>query len=264
MCTELWNVIAKLCHLGFYRSKGCVFGQMSFCICVPGVRSPRTVPSKRLLESFCVSSNDSLWKNTINFRFKLKWQRVHPLLLKTARPVSVSFRCASYFIYQSSSFLLLTNQSKISFLLCAIFIMLHLHFLIFSLLFLDTVKQGCTFYTFPLLYASIFSPLHLQTTLLFHYLFSSPSSVSFLFFSICFPLSSPYTPRTVVPAMFPYCLYPYPLPRTPLHLLPFTSFASDLVRQPLSAWLKSSGPTGRAKPWVCFPSERLLFAHSGN
>lgn len=60
------------------------------------------------------------------------------------------------------------------------------------------------------------------------------------------------------------CIYPKPLPRTSLHLPPITPFASYSLRQPLSAWLKSSGPTGRAKPWVCFPSERLLFAHSGN
>lgn len=49
-----------------------------------------------------------------------------------------------------------------------------------------------------------------------------------------------------------------------LHLSAFSSLASDLVRQQLSAWLKSSGPAGRAKLWVCFPSERLLFARSGN
>lgn len=56
----------------------------------------------------------------------------------------------------------------------------------------------------------------------------------------------------------------YPLPHISLRLFPFTPPASDSARQPLSAWVKSSGPTSRAKPWVCFPSERLLFAHSGN
>lgn len=98
-------------------------------------------------------------------------------------------------------------------------------------------------------------PLHQQTALVFHYVPSSFFPVFFLFplhllffifllchccyvsICLCLPLSSP---------------------------LPFTPFASDSARQPLSAWLKSSGPTGRAKPWVCFPSERLLFAHSGN
>lgn len=79
---------------------------------------------------------------------------------------------------------------------------------------------------------------------------------------ICFLLSSQYT--YIVSAMIPHSLSSSILSPTPLHLLPFTPCASDSVRQPLSAWLKSSGPTGGAKPWICFPSERLLFAHSGN
>lgn len=69
-----------------------------------------------------------------------------------------------------------------------------------------------------------------------------------------------------IPSMFPYRLSPpyilYSLPRTAL--LPFTPVASDSLRQPLPAWVKSPGPAGRAKPGACFPSERLLFAHSGN
>lgn len=54
----------------------------------------------------------------------------------------------------------------------------------------------------------------------------------------------------------------YSLPRSAL--LPFTPVASDSLRQPLPAWVKSSGPAGRAKPGACFPSERFLFARSGN
>lgn len=54
MCAELWNVVSKLCHLRCYRLKGNVLKQISFCICLPAVRSLRTEPSKRLLKPFCV------------------------------------------------------------------------------------------------------------------------------------------------------------------------------------------------------------------
>lgn len=67
----------------------------------------------------------------------------------------------------------------------------------------QSAKQGCSFYTFPLLYASIFSPLHHQTTLPFHYLYSSHFLYSFSLLFVFFALSSPYTIRSVSPAMFP-------------------------------------------------------------
>lgn len=122
--------------------------------------------------------------------------------------------------------------------------------------------------------------LHFSLTLCFHLFFSPSPNRTPLPLSRFFPfpcILSPFSPlaflyhlHTLYPVYCNSChvsilsLHPYPFPHAPLHLLPFTPFASDSVRQPLSAWLKSSGPTGRAKPWVCFPSERLLFAHSGN
>lgn len=73
-----------------------------------------------------------------------------------------------------------------------------------------------------------------------------------------FPVSAPL--HVSIRLSPPYILYSLPCSA----LLPFTRFASDSLRQPLPAWVKSSGPAGRAKPGACFPSERLLFAHSGN
>lgn len=96
-----------------------------------------------------------------------------------------------------------------------------------------------------------------QTALLFHHPNSLHFQHHFPFFSILFSFICSLLYSCHVSIL---SIYPNPL----LLLFPFTLFASDSVRQPLSAWLKSSGPAGGAKPWACFPSERLLFAHSGN
>lgn len=96
---------------------------------------------------------------------------------------------------------------------------------------------------------------------------SRPRASSWLYLCIfCVVSQFPVSAPCCIPSMFPYRLSPpyilYSLPRTAP--LPFTPSASDSLRQPLPAWVKSPGPAGRAKPGACFPSERLLFAHSGN
>lgn len=174
----------------------------------------------------------------------MKWQRVLPLQLwlKTARPVTVPFRCAPYFIYQSSSFffkiqsVLIYNNSSGCFVP-----LYHLPPSFPECLFLDKVQNQDVVFTLPnIIYCILCLSLCYFSSLTFLYLLSALCHVSIL------------------------CIYRCPLFPTSLCLPAVTPFASDSVRQPLSAWLKSSGPTGRAKPWVCFPSERLLFAHSGN
>lgn len=139
MCTKLWNVISKLSLSPLISSL-----EVLCYVFKPGVRSVRTVQNKRLLKPFCVQSNVAGWMNTVNFRFKMKWQRVLPLRHHQSRfPWN---RCESSFKYQSFLFLLPTNHCYISispnYLPWTTLVILHLHFLIPPLVPGQSVKQG--------------------------------------------------------------------------------------------------------------------------
>lgn len=208
--------------------------------------SLRTVRSNRLLESFCVYSLifHVGGRNTINFRFKMKWQQLRSvrLRLKAAKSICRSFRFHS--CYQP---------------------VIPICFLQLPLCPFDHVPLPDFFPSCPC------TMLNKIVTLFF---FSPSPNHTLVPPSLFFAFSVSFSPSlhllSFICSLLYSChvsilsIYPNPLPHTSLRLFPFTLFASDSVRQPLSAWLKSSGPTGRAKPWACFPSERLLFAHSGN
>lgn len=233
--------------------KGCVGQQVSFLICMTGVRSLRTVKRKAAKIILSVLSNISGWRNTINFRFKVKWQTVLLLWLWLTTGL-----CSLKISYNSH----LHSWTHHPFIYISFHyhhraMLIMFHFPDFPLLFLHNVKQGCFDFLLPSFLRSIPKP-HSSSIISVPCILCIISLFPHLLSFMCTPL---YSCHVSILSIFPYV---YLLPQPSLCLFPFTPFASDLVRHPLSTWLKSSGPTGGAKPWVCFPSERLLFAHSGN
>lgn len=132
--------------------KGCVGQQVSFLICMTGVRSARTVKRKAAKIILSVLSNISGWMNTINFRFKVKWQTVLLLWLTTglcSLKISYNSHLHSWtyhpFIY-------------ISFHYHHRAMLIMFHFPDFPLLFLHNVKQGCFDFLLPSFLRSIPKP----------------------------------------------------------------------------------------------------------